>query len=77
MGVNAELTSKIPKSVANEAYIIVGSENSNELLVYTHSGIIVQVNTPIKVLGTGSASYGKINIQNINQKAIMRGVTNY
>ena len=77
MGSNAELISTIPKNIAGESYTFVGSENTNELLVYTDSGMIVQVNTPIRVSGTVSSSYGKINIKNIDQKAIMRGVTNY
>ncbi|NOR85176.1 hypothetical protein GQ473_03585 [archaeon] len=77
MGSNAELTVEIPKTVAGESYQLIGSENSNELLVYTYSGMIVQTNTSIKVLGTVSSSYGKVNIKNIGQKAIMRGVTNY
>ena len=77
MGVNAELTSIIPKNVAGELYTVLGSENTNELLIYTDSGMIVQVNTTIKVSGTLSSSYGKINMINMGQNAIMRGVTNY
>ena len=77
MGLDSELTSTIPKLIAGSSYTIVGSENSNELLVYTDSGMYVQVNTSITVSGTVKSSYGKINIKNVNQKAIMRGVTNY
>ena len=77
MGLNAELTSIIPKNIAGGPYKIIGSENSKALFVYTDSGLLVQVNTSINVLGTVSSSYGKINIKNINQNAIMRGVTNY
>lgn len=77
LGVNSQLMLTIPKDIAGETYNIVGAVNNNELIIYTPSGMYVQANTSIRVLGTVSSSHGKLNIQHMGTNIIMRGVTNY
>ena len=77
MGVNSQITVTIPKNIAGEVYTILGTVSNNEIIIYTPSGMFVQANTSMCVLGTVSSSYGKVNLQNMGENVIIRGVTNY
>ncbi|MCK4551007.1 MAG: hypothetical protein KAT91_03560 [Candidatus Aenigmarchaeota archaeon] len=72
-----KITIDIPKKIASEEYVIVGSENQKELVVYNSKKVLVKAKTPVKVSGTVHSTNGKILLMTDGSKVFMRGVSNY
>ncbi len=72
-----KITIDIPKKIASEEYVIVGSESQKELVVYNSKEVFVKTKTPVMVSGTVHSTNGKILLMTDGSKVFMRGVSNY
>lgn len=73
----AKITMNIPETIASEEYVIVGSKNQKELVIYNSKEVFVKIKTPVYVSGTVHSTNGKILLMTNGSKVFIRGVFNY